>query len=101
MKDEREYLSGLSKKRSARVLAWICLIIIGALIIATLVTGIMGSELFMPFLVLTIVIPFFMYIALWLGKVLSGAGVDEDADIDTKDERDSDLDLDLDKDSLK
>ncbi|MBQ9609779.1 MAG: hypothetical protein IJV15_10110 [Lachnospiraceae bacterium] len=78
MKENDKYLSGLSKKPLARIIAWICLIIIISLIIATFVTGIMGSGLFLPFLALTIVIPFFMYIALWLGKVLNGSGVDDD-----------------------
>ncbi|MBQ8914490.1 MAG: hypothetical protein IJ054_10675 [Lachnospiraceae bacterium] len=74
--ENAEYLSRLSKRKISRVIAWICLLIIAALIIATFITGIMGSKLFLPFLALTITIPFFMYIALWLGKVLSGAGRD-------------------------
>lgn len=74
--EEIEYLSKLSKKRFSRVIAWICIVIILALIIATFVTGIMGSKLFLPFLALTITVPFFMYIALWLGKVLSRVGDD-------------------------
>ncbi len=75
--EEIEYLSKLSKKRFSRVIAWICIIIIFALIIATFVTGIMGSKLFLPFLALTITVPFFMYIALWLGKVLNRMGEDK------------------------
>ncbi|MBR1816657.1 MAG: hypothetical protein IJ763_08150 [Lachnospiraceae bacterium] len=78
MKQNDEYLSGLSKKPLARIVAWICLIIITVLITATLVTGVMGSRLFLPFLALTIVVPFLMYIALWMGKVLSGSGVSDD-----------------------
>lgn len=74
--EEIEYLSKLSKKRFSRVIAWICIVIILTLIIATFVTGIMGSKLFLPFLALTITVPFFMYIALWLGKVLSRVGDD-------------------------
>ena len=74
--ENAEYLSRLSKRKISRVIAWICLLIIAALIIATFITGIMGTKLFLPFLALTITIPFFMYIALWLGKVLSGAGRD-------------------------
>ena len=75
--EEIEYLSKLSKKRFSRVIAWICIIIIFVLIIATFVTGIMGSKLFLPFLALTITVPFFMYIALWLGKVLNRMGEDK------------------------
>ncbi len=83
-----EYLSNLSKRKFSRALAWICLIIIAALIIATFITGIMGSKLFMPFLALTITIPFFMYIALWLGKVLSGAGKGAEYEKDNESEKD-------------
>ena len=48
----------------------------------------MGSKLFMPFLALTITIPFFMYIALWLGKVLSGAGKGAEYEKDNESEKD-------------
>ncbi|MBQ9278767.1 MAG: hypothetical protein IJ224_09075 [Lachnospiraceae bacterium] len=75
-----EYLSRLSKKKLSRVIAWICLIIIAALIVATFITGIMGSKLFMPFLALTITIPLLMYVALWIGKVLSSAGKDDESE---------------------
>ncbi len=75
--EEIEYLSKLSKKKLSRVIAWICIVIIIALIIATFVTGIMGSRLFLPFLALTITVPFFMYIALWLGKILNRVGEDK------------------------
>ncbi|MBQ8914368.1 MAG: hypothetical protein IJ054_10060 [Lachnospiraceae bacterium] len=87
MKENDEYLSGLSHKKVARVAAWICLIIITALVIATLVTGIMGSRLFLPFLALTIVVPFLMYIALWFGRVLSGSGVDTAESSDNIDDK--------------
>lgn len=69
MKEEK-YLSTLSKKKGYRVLAWVCLAIIAALVIATLVTGIMGSRYFMGCLVLCIIVPIFMYVVLWMGKVL-------------------------------
>ncbi len=69
-----EYLSMLSKRKFSRIIAWICLIIIAALIIATFITGIMGSKLFMPFLALTITVPLLMYIALWFGKILNSSG---------------------------
>ena len=77
-KDEKEkeelnesFTSKLSKKLIWRVMAWICLIIIIGLIIATIVSGIKGSKLFLPFLILTIIIPGFMYIVLWIGKLLN------------------------------
>lgn len=69
MKDE-EYLSTLSRKRGYRVLAWICLIIIAVLIIATFITGVTGSRYFMGCLFLCIVVPIFMYVVLWIGRLL-------------------------------
>ncbi|MBO6114584.1 MAG: hypothetical protein J6P57_05960 [Lachnospiraceae bacterium] len=83
--DNLKYLSKLSKRKFSRVIAWICLFIIAMLVIATLITGIMGSRLFMPFLALMITVPFFMYIALWLGKLLNGAGSDKDEEKENDD----------------
>lgn len=68
---EDQFLSALSKKKGYRIGAWICLVIIAALIVATLITGIMGSPYFLGCLFLCIIVPIFMYVALWLGKVLS------------------------------
>lgn len=67
---EEQYLSTLSKKKGYRALAWMCLIIIAVLVIATLVTGVMGSRYFIGCLVLCIIVPIFMYVVLWMGKVL-------------------------------
>ncbi|MCM1398168.1 MAG: hypothetical protein NC225_01665 [Clostridium sp.] len=64
------YLSMLSKKKFARVIAWICLVIIAALVIATLITGITGSKYFAGCLFLCIIVPVLMYVFLWVGKVL-------------------------------
>lgn len=77
-----KYISGLSKKKSARIMAWIGIIIIVALIIATLVTGITGSKYFMGFLWLCIIVPIFMYVFLWIGKVLSSVNNKDIDDID-------------------
>lgn len=71
MKQE-DYLSSLGKKKLFRVMAWICLIILFALIVITFITGVTGSKYFMPCLVVTIIVPFLMYVFLWTGKVLAG-----------------------------
>ncbi len=68
---DNKFISGLSKKKYARVFAWIGLIIIGALIIATFITGITGSKYFMGCLWLTIIVPILFYVFIWMGKVLS------------------------------
>ena len=67
-----KYLTGLSHKKLFRVMAWICIVIILVLFIATVITGILGSKFFLPCLALMIIIPFFMYIAIWIGRVLYG-----------------------------
>ncbi len=54
----------------SRVLAWIGLVIIAVIIVATAVTGIMGSKYFYGCLFMCIVVPLLMYVFLWIGKVL-------------------------------
>ncbi len=54
-----------------RVLAILCVALIVALIICTLVTGITGSKLFLPFLALTILTPMFLYVFLWIARLAS------------------------------
>ncbi len=81
---EDQYLSTLSKKKGYRIGAWICLAIIAALVVATFITGIMGSPYFPGCLFLCIIVPVFMYVVLWLGKVLSSLhGEDEKRQTDT------------------
>lgn len=70
---EDKYIKRVASNPLFRVMAWVCLIIIVVLIAATLITGVTGSRYFMGCLVLCIVVPIFMYIALWIGRVLSSA----------------------------
>lgn len=89
MKDE-QYLSTLSKKKGYRIGAWICLVIIAVLVIATLVTGIMGSRYFLGCLFLCIIVPVFMYVVLWLGKVRSSMNSEDkkkEAETDIQDKQ--------------
>lgn len=68
--NNEEYLSSLSKKRFYRVFARVCLLIILVLAITTVVLCVTKSPYYLPVLLITIITPVFMYIILWLGKVL-------------------------------
>lgn len=84
---EDKYLSRISKKPLFRIMAWVCLVIIALLIAATTITGISGSKYFMGCLLLTIIVPVFMYVVLWIGRVLSSmnnSGTDTGEDNDEK-----------------
>lgn len=87
MRNEK-YLSTLSKKKGYRVLAWVCLVVVAALVIATLITGITGSSYFLGCLFLCIVVPIFMYLWLWLGKVLASIHADAEERLSDKEESD-------------
>ncbi|MDE6025716.1 MAG: hypothetical protein K2G45_09715 [Lachnospiraceae bacterium] len=67
--DRPEYLSMLSKKKFARVVAWIGIAVIFILIVATLITGITGSKYFAGCLFMCIIVPILMYVFLWVGKL--------------------------------
>ena len=64
------YEKVVGKKPQFRVMAWIGIIIIIGLIVATFITGITGSPYFMGCLVLTIVVPVLIYVILWIGRIL-------------------------------
>ncbi len=68
---EDKYLKKISKKPILRVAAWVGIILILGLIIATFIAGITGSEYFFGFLVLSITVPVFIYVVLWIGRVLN------------------------------
>lgn len=65
-----KYLKRVSSNKLFRVMAWLAIILIVGLIIATFITGITGSKYFMGFLVLTIIVPVFIYVVLWIGRIL-------------------------------
>lgn len=89
---DNKYISKLSKKKTARILAWVGIIIIIALIIATFITGITGSKYFMGCLWLCIIVPIFMYVFLWIGKVLSSVNENDESAIQ---------DVDLEKENIE
>ncbi|MDD6137409.1 MAG: hypothetical protein PUB54_09680 [Lachnospiraceae bacterium] len=74
MKNQDQYLKSLSKSKFNRVISWLCIVIVVGLIVATFVTGIMGSKYFMGFLVLMILVPIIFYIVLWIGRLLFNYG---------------------------
>ncbi len=74
---EDKYIKKVSGNKLFRVMAWIALIIIVGLLIATFVTGITGSKYFMGFLVLSIIVPAFIYVVLWIGRVLHNSSQDK------------------------
>lgn len=71
--NDEEYLSKVSKIKGIRVFAWIALIAIFGLLIATIYHAIIGSEHFIKFLFLTIMVSVLCYVFLWLGKVLTSS----------------------------
>ena len=99
---EDKYIRNVSGKRLFRVMAWVGLIIIAVLIIATLITGITGSKYFMGCLVLCIVVPIFMYVILWIGRVLSSVNEESLEHVESeKNDMDSDSEKDINKVSNK
>lgn len=73
MEEEKKtetYEQSIRRRPVLRVMAWIGLALIFALIVLVIVTGVTGSEYFMPSLALMIVVPILQYVVLWLGRVL-------------------------------
>lgn len=67
---QETYEENIRKRPLMRVMAWVCLVVIAALIVLVFVTGITGSRFFLPSLALLIVVPTLLYVVLWLGRVL-------------------------------
>ena len=73
MEEEKKtetYEQSIRRRPVLRVMAWVGLAVIFALILLVIVTGMTGSRYFMPSLALMIIVPILIYVALWLGKVL-------------------------------
>ncbi len=73
MEEEKKtetYEQSIRRRPVLRVMAWIGLALIFALIVLVIVTGVTGSEYFMPSLALMIIVPILLYVVLWLGRVL-------------------------------
>ena len=74
---EDKYIKRVSSNKFFRVLAMLSLLVIIGLIIATFITGITGSKYFMGCLVLTIITPVFVYVVLWIGRILYNSAEDK------------------------
>ncbi|MBE5932800.1 MAG: hypothetical protein E7263_05190 [Lachnospiraceae bacterium] len=74
---EDKYIKKVSSNKFFRVMAWVALIVIVGLVIATFVAGVTGSEYFMGFLVLSIIVPVFVYVVLWIGRLLFNSAQDK------------------------
>ena len=72
-KKQDNYIKKLQGKLIFRIMAVVCLLVIAALIVAVIVTGVTGSEYFLGFLVLLMVVPVLFYVMLWVGRLLSEA----------------------------
>ena len=73
MEEEKKtetYEQSIRRRPVLRVMAWVGLAVIFALILLVIVTGVTGSRYFMPSLALMFIVPILIYVALWLGKVL-------------------------------
>lgn len=69
--EEIEYLSKVARIKGGRVMAIIGLLLLVIVFIATIVLGIMGSRYFMPMLAVAILFPVFLYLFLWIGKIMN------------------------------
>ena len=72
-KKQDNYIKKLQGKLIFRIMAVVCLVIIAALIVAVVVTGVTGSEYFLGCLVLLMVVPVLFYVCLWIGRIFSDA----------------------------
>ncbi len=70
---EDKYIKNISGNKLFRFMAWVALVIIVGLVIATIITGLTGSRYFLGFLVLSMITPVFVYAVLIIGRVLYNA----------------------------
>jgi len=75
--NEDKYIKRVSGNKMFRIMAIIALVIIIGLVIATFITGITGSKYFMGFMILSIIVPAFVYVVLWIGKVFFNQAQDD------------------------
>ena len=55
-----------------RIVAWLTVLVIAGLLIAMLVSGIMGSPYFYVFLFLTLVVPMILWVFMWFTRLVNG-----------------------------
>ena len=69
-KKTESYEESIRRRPVLRVMAWVGIVLIIALIGLVIVTGVTGSRYFLPSLALLMIAPILIYVVLWLGKVL-------------------------------
>lgn len=69
-KKTESYEESIRRRPVLRVMAWVGIVLIIALIGLVIVTGVTGSRYFLPSLALLMIVPILIYVVLWLGKVL-------------------------------
>ena len=69
--NQDKYIKKLQAKPLFRIMAGLCLLIIAALIITVIITGVTGSKYFLGCLVLLMVVPVLFYVFLWIGRLFS------------------------------
>lgn len=77
---EDKYIKRISSNKLFRFMAWVGIVVIVGLVIATMVTGITGSKYFLGFLALSMIAPVFVYAVLTIGRVLFNATNKTDAE---------------------
>lgn len=83
---EDKYIKRLSSNKLFRFMAWVGIVVIVGLVIATVITGLTGSDYFLAFLILSMIATFFVYAVLIIGRVLFNATHDSDNKDDTSKE---------------
>ncbi len=75
---DTEFNKRISSMKFARPMALFGVILIVILVIATFITGITGSKYFYPCLFLSMIVPFLMYVMLWIAKLLFNSSMDRE-----------------------
>ena len=65
-----DFYDRIRSMKFSKFVALLCVFIIIALVIVTFIIGITGSKYFMGCLFLCMVVPVFMYLVLWIAKLL-------------------------------
>ncbi|MBQ9934749.1 MAG: hypothetical protein IJO70_02785 [Lachnospiraceae bacterium] len=82
-----KYIKKISSNKLFRFMAWVALVIIVGLVIATIITGLTGSKYFLGFLILSMIAPVFVYAVLTIGRVLYNATHNSNPEEDIEEEK--------------
>ena len=83
---EDKYIKTISGNKLFRFMAWVGIVVIVGLVIATMITGITGSKYFMGFLILSMIAPVFVFAVLTIGRVLYNSTHDNNLEKDNVEE---------------